>query len=69
MPYVQAIELIQDERDQLEHLAKHTKHWRERQRSQTILWLSQGKTVKRNCRITWSKGRNNSYSPQKLATP
>ena len=31
MPYVQAIELIQDERDQLEHLAKHAKHWRERQ--------------------------------------
>ena len=46
MPYVQAIELIQDEQDQLEHLVKHAKHWRERQRSQTILWLSQGKTVK-----------------------
>lgn len=37
MPYVQAIELIQDEQDQLEHLVKHAKHWRERQRSQTIL--------------------------------
>ena len=46
MPYVQAIELIQDEQDQLEYLVKHAKHWRERQRSQTILWLSQGKTVK-----------------------
>ena len=46
MPYVQSIELIQDEQEQLEHLVKHAKHWRERQRSQTILWLSQGKTVK-----------------------
>jgi transposase len=25
--------------------AKHAKHWRERQRAQTILWLSEGKSV------------------------
>ena len=34
-----------EQREQLILLTKHTAHWRERQRAQTILWLSEGKTV------------------------
>ena len=59
MPHVQAIELIQDERDQLEHLAKHAKHYEKGNVSQNHIVVVQGKNSERNCRITWSKGRNN----------
>ncbi len=34
-----------EQRERLIFLAKHAKHWRERQRAQTILWLSEGKSV------------------------
>lgn len=37
--------LTPDEKKQLEDLTKHAKHWRERQRAQTILWLAHGETV------------------------
>jgi transposase len=37
--------LDNDQLEQLIHLSKHASHWRERQRAQTILWLSEGKTV------------------------
>lgn len=45
MPYVAPLILSADERSTLQHLVKHARLWRERQRAQTILWLADGKTV------------------------
>jgi transposase len=45
MPRIVTVPLIPEQREQLVHLTKHAAHWRERQRAQTILWLSEGKTV------------------------
>lgn len=45
MPRIVKVPLTPDELEQLTHLTKQTQHWRERQRAQTILWLSEGKTV------------------------
>lgn len=45
MPRIVTISLSSEEQQQLTDLAKHAPHWRERQRAQTILWLSEGKTV------------------------
>lgn len=45
MPLIVKVPLTPDEQEQLIHLSKHAEHWRERQRAQTILWLSDGKTV------------------------
>lgn len=45
MPRIVKVPLTTDEQEQLIHLTKHAEHWRERQRAQTILWLSEGKTV------------------------
>lgn len=45
MPLIVKVPLTPDEKEQLIHLTKHAQHWRERQRAQTILWLSEGKTV------------------------
>ena len=39
------VPLSLEQRAQLILLTKHAAHWRERQRAQTILWLSEGKTV------------------------
>ena len=45
MPRIVKVPLTPDEQEQLIHLTKQAQHWRERQRAQTILWLSEGKTV------------------------
>ena len=45
MPRIVSIPLNPVEQKQLIDLTKHAAHWRERQRAQTILWLSEGKTV------------------------
>lgn len=45
MPKIVTVSLDSDQLQQLVHLSKHSSHWRERQRAQTILWLSEGKTV------------------------
>lgn len=45
MPRIVTVPLSPEEQEQLIHLTKHAAHWRERQRAQTILWLSEGKTV------------------------
>lgn len=42
MLLIVTISLSLDEKEQLIHLTKHAEHWRERQRAQTILWLSEG---------------------------
>lgn len=43
MPRIVSVPLSLEQRERLIFLAKHAKHWRERQRAQTILWLSEGK--------------------------
>ena len=45
MPRIVSVPLSLEQRERLIFLAKHAKHWRERQRAQTILWLSEGKSV------------------------
>ena len=45
MPRIVTVPLSLEQRAQLILLTKHAAHWRERQRAQTILWLSEGKTV------------------------
>ena len=45
MPRIVSIPLHSVEQKQLIDLTKHAAHWRERQWAQTILWLSEGKTV------------------------
>ena len=45
MPRIVTIPLSLEQQQQLTDLTKHAAHWRERQRAQTILWLSEGKTV------------------------
>lgn len=45
MPRIVSVPLSPEQQEQLVHLTKHAAHWRERQRAQTILWLSEGKTV------------------------
>lgn len=45
MPKIVTLLLNADQLKQLIHLSKHASHWRERQRAQTIIWLSEGKTV------------------------
>ena len=45
MPRIVKVPLTPDEQEQLIHLTKQAQHWRERQWAQTILWLSEGKTV------------------------
>ena len=45
MPRIVTVPLSPEQREQLIHLTKQAAHWRERQRAQTILWLSEGKTV------------------------
>ena len=45
MPRIVTVPLSLEQREQLILLTKHAAHWRERQRAQTILWLSEGKTV------------------------
>ena len=42
MPRIVAVPLSLEQRERLIFLVKHAKHWRERQRAQTILWLSEG---------------------------
>ena len=44
MPRIVTVPLSLEQREQLILLTKHAAHWRERQRAQTILWLSEGKT-------------------------
>lgn len=44
-PRIVSVPLSLEQRERLIFLAKHAKHWRERQRAQTILWLSEGKSV------------------------
>ena len=45
MPRIVSVPLSLEQRERLIFLVKHAKHWRERQRAQTILWLSEGKSV------------------------
>ena len=45
MPRIVTVPLSLEQREQLILLTKNAAHWRERQRAQTILWLSEGKTV------------------------
>ena len=45
MPRIVSVPLSLEQRERLIFLSKHAKHWRERQRAQTILWLSEGKSV------------------------
>lgn len=45
MPRIVTVPLSLEQSAQLILLTKHAAHWRERQRAQTILWLSEGKTV------------------------
>ena len=45
MPRIVNVPLSPEQQEQLIHLTKHAAHWRERQRAQTILWLSEGKKV------------------------
>lgn len=51
MPRIVTVPLSLEEREQLILLTKHAAHWRERQRAQTILWLSEGKTVAEVARL------------------
>ena len=44
MPRIVTVPLSLEQREQLILLTKHAAHWCERQRAQTILWLSEGKT-------------------------
>ncbi len=45
MPRIVTVPLSLEEQQKLTDLTKHAVHWRERQRAQTILWLSEGKIV------------------------
>ena len=45
MPRIVTVPLSLEQRAQLILLTKHAAHWRERQRAQTILWLSEGKML------------------------
>lgn len=45
MPRIVTVPLSSEQQEQLIHLTKHAAHWRERQRAQSILWLSEGKKV------------------------
>lgn len=45
MPRIVNVPLTAEQQEQLIHQTKHAANWRERQRAQTILWLSEGKTV------------------------
>lgn len=45
IPRIVSVALSLEQRERLIFLAKHAKHWRGRQRTQTILWLSEGKSV------------------------
>src|SRR5690606_13415085 len=51
MPRIVTVPLSLEQRAQLILLTKHAAHWRERQRAQTILWLSEGKTVAEVARL------------------
>ena len=51
MPRIVTVPLSLEQREQLILLTKHAVHWRERQRAQTILWLSEGKTVAEVARL------------------
>ena len=51
MPRIVTVPLSLEQREQLILLTKHAAHWRERQRAQTILWLSEGKTVAEVARL------------------
>ena len=45
MPRIVTIPLSSEQHERLTHMTKHAAHWRERQRAQSILWLSEGKKV------------------------
>ena len=51
MPRIVTVPPSLEQREQLILLTKHAAHWRERQRAQTILWLSEGKTVAEVARL------------------
>jgi len=57
MPLIVTIFLSLDEKEQLIPLTKYVERWRERQRAQTILWLSEGKVLLklRNYKVTFLK--------------